>query len=201
MHVLNKGQPSIKGVKGVSGKEHVTTLDLMLCLKHRKTAVPDGRAIPTAVRFWSIRSSVDAIGESRAGRRTDEVIRQSSDRSREQLLGCGHHDAGHRRSLPELGAVERDGRWTLRKRIRAKLWRSRLRRWISDAKTPCHTPRECRPATKPLGRHALPGAGTAPSIPGAQLPHQGSAGSDAALHRALHASRATSCSTLLWLRA
>ena len=35
VHLLNKGQPSIKGVKGVTGKEHVTTLDLMLCLKTR----------------------------------------------------------------------------------------------------------------------------------------------------------------------
>src|SRR5262249_35932521 len=39
VHVLNKGQPSIKGVKGVSGKEHVTTLDLILCLEHRSAAV------------------------------------------------------------------------------------------------------------------------------------------------------------------
>lgn len=35
VHVLNKGQPSIKGVKGRSGKEHVTTLDLLICLKHK----------------------------------------------------------------------------------------------------------------------------------------------------------------------
>ena len=35
MHVLNKGQPSIKGVKGRNGKEQVTTLDLLVCLKHK----------------------------------------------------------------------------------------------------------------------------------------------------------------------
>jgi DNA modification methylase/DNA-binding XRE family transcriptional regulator/DNA-directed RNA polymerase subunit RPC12/RpoP len=37
VHVLNKGQPSIKGVKGRSGKENVTTLDLLVCLKHKKS--------------------------------------------------------------------------------------------------------------------------------------------------------------------
>src|SRR5262249_28678164 len=36
VHVLNKGQPSIKGVKGVNGEEHVTTLDVLLCLEHRR---------------------------------------------------------------------------------------------------------------------------------------------------------------------
>lgn len=35
VHILSKGQPSIKGVKGRSGKENVTTYDLLLRLKHR----------------------------------------------------------------------------------------------------------------------------------------------------------------------
>ncbi|TKT82470.1 DNA methyltransferase [Aquamicrobium sp. LC103] len=34
-HILDKGQPSIKGVKGHLGQEHVTRLDLTLCLGHR----------------------------------------------------------------------------------------------------------------------------------------------------------------------
>lgn len=33
VHLLDKGQPSIKGVKGLLGKENVTRLDLMLCLE------------------------------------------------------------------------------------------------------------------------------------------------------------------------
>ena len=37
VHMLNKGQPSIKGVKGITGKEHVTTFDLVLCLEHKRT--------------------------------------------------------------------------------------------------------------------------------------------------------------------
>ena len=39
VHVLNKGQPSIKGVKGITGKENVTCLDLILCLEHRNKTV------------------------------------------------------------------------------------------------------------------------------------------------------------------
>ena len=35
VHILDKGQPSIKGVKGLTGKENVTSLDLLLCLKKR----------------------------------------------------------------------------------------------------------------------------------------------------------------------
>jgi DNA modification methylase/transcriptional regulator with XRE-family HTH domain/DNA-directed RNA polymerase subunit RPC12/RpoP len=39
VHILNKGQPSIKGVKGINGKEHVTGFDLMLCLQHRTQSI------------------------------------------------------------------------------------------------------------------------------------------------------------------
>ena len=46
VHVLNKGQPSIKGIKGVTGKENVTTFDLLLCLKHRPASVPVSSAPP-----------------------------------------------------------------------------------------------------------------------------------------------------------
>lgn len=39
VHILDKGQPSIKGVKGINGKENVTCLDLVLCLKRKGKAV------------------------------------------------------------------------------------------------------------------------------------------------------------------
>lgn len=44
VHLLHKGQPSIKGVKGVTGKERVTTLDLLICLKHRDGIVGSNEA-------------------------------------------------------------------------------------------------------------------------------------------------------------
>jgi DNA modification methylase len=74
VHILNKGQPSIKGVKGVTGKENVTCLDLILCLEHRdKTAV-------AAVPFPPPASLVDEAirgALSEGLRRTDEIYSAS----------------------------------------------------------------------------------------------------------------------------
>ena len=55
VHVLNKGQPSIKGVKGKLGQERVTRLDLTLCLAHctrpaRKRAVAPGSFIDRSIQ-------------------------------------------------------------------------------------------------------------------------------------------------------
>jgi DNA modification methylase/transcriptional regulator with XRE-family HTH domain len=46
VHMLNKGQPSIKGVKGVNGQENVTSFDLMLCLQHRAPVVAAAPSYP-----------------------------------------------------------------------------------------------------------------------------------------------------------
>ncbi len=48
-HVLDKGQPSIKGVKGQLGKEHVTRLDLALCMGHRARASRGPRKAVTPI--------------------------------------------------------------------------------------------------------------------------------------------------------
>lgn len=47
VHLLDKGQPSIKGVKGQLGKEHVTRLDLLLDLAHRTKPSESRRIGPT----------------------------------------------------------------------------------------------------------------------------------------------------------
>lgn len=50
VHVLDKGQPSIKGVKGQLGKEVVTRLDLTLTLAHRsRPAQPRTNASPAFI--------------------------------------------------------------------------------------------------------------------------------------------------------
>src|SRR6201998_3006239 len=70
VHVLNKGQPSIKGVKGITGKENVTCLDLVLCLAH------SDKGLATAVPFPPPSGFVDqAIREASASglRRNDEI--------------------------------------------------------------------------------------------------------------------------------
>ena len=70
VHLLNKGQPSIKGVKGIAGRERVTTLDLVMCLEHR------ARARQMVVRFPAPQSFVErAVHQalSAGGGRTDEI--------------------------------------------------------------------------------------------------------------------------------
>ncbi|MDR6302567.1 DNA modification methylase/transcriptional regulator with XRE-family HTH domain/DNA-directed RNA polymerase subunit RPC12/RpoP [Nitrobacter vulgaris] len=115
VHTLSKGQPSIKGVKGVSGKENVTTLDLMLCLEHRKTAVqmmvpfpPPHSLIDQAIR--------DAITSASEGQRTDEVysaVVRGIVEANYSVSGISMSGVAAR--CKELGAVLKDGLWSLPK--------------------------------------------------------------------------------------
>jgi DNA modification methylase/DNA-binding XRE family transcriptional regulator len=70
VHVLDKGQPSIKGVKGLNGKENVTCLDLVLCLKRKGKAMQMPVPFPPPSTFIedSIRS---IVRDTRL--RTDEI--------------------------------------------------------------------------------------------------------------------------------
>ena len=70
VHVLDKGQPSIKGVKGRLGHENVTSLDLLLCLKHKKrahvaavTTTPPANFVDESIRkaIMSDKCRTDAI--------------------------------------------------------------------------------------------------------------------------------------------
>jgi DNA modification methylase/transcriptional regulator with XRE-family HTH domain/DNA-directed RNA polymerase subunit RPC12/RpoP len=113
VHVLNKGQPSIKGVKGVTGKEEVTTFDLLLCLKHRpaRVAVNATPPAPGSLITQAIRA---ALGTSELGCRTDEVYSQVI----RAILEARYSVTGI--TMPwiaqqcrELGASEREGRWRI----------------------------------------------------------------------------------------
>ena len=53
VHVLDKGQPSIKGVKGQLGKERVTRLDLTLTLAHSKKVAR--KRVPASAEFIDAR--------------------------------------------------------------------------------------------------------------------------------------------------
>jgi len=70
VHLLDKGQQSIKGVKGVLGKEHVTCLDLVLRLKHKPRAVQFTVPLGPPPHFvdQAIKAALDA-----GGGRTDEI--------------------------------------------------------------------------------------------------------------------------------
>ena len=114
-HLLDKGQPSIKGVKGVSGKERVTTLDLVLCLKRRKDTVRKAVPFPppTTLVDEVIRSTL-AENIPCDGCRLDEVYSAVV----HALVGSNYSVAGI--TMPgiadrcaDLGAVETGGRWML----------------------------------------------------------------------------------------
>jgi DNA modification methylase/DNA-directed RNA polymerase subunit RPC12/RpoP len=70
VHLLDKGQPSIKGVKGHLGKEQVTRLDLMLSLAHR--ARPAVARTKTKATPDFIDSAV-ATALASGARRTDHI--------------------------------------------------------------------------------------------------------------------------------
>ncbi|CAE6887839.1 DNA methyltransferase [Paraburkholderia domus] len=113
VHLLNKGQPSIKGVKGVTGKEHVTTLDLMLCLQHRSPLISVGAAFaPPASMVDQVIRDVLAAG----GGRNDEVysaVVQSALASNFSVAGITMPMVAQR--CAELGAHDLEGRWVLPK--------------------------------------------------------------------------------------
>lgn len=58
VHVLNKGQPSIKGVKGQLGQERVTRLDLTLTLAHRSRPARKREGAPAAFIDASIQRAL-----------------------------------------------------------------------------------------------------------------------------------------------
>lgn len=115
VHILNKGQPSIKGVKGVTGKEVVTTFDLLLCLKHRRVLhrVSTTPPVPSSLVNQVIRSALSdrSAGE---GLRTDAIY-SAVIRS---VLAANYSVSGVTmpwiaKRCAEIGAKERDGLWRL----------------------------------------------------------------------------------------
>ena len=108
VHLLSKGQPSIKGVKGVTGKERVTTLDLLISLERRSSRGP----LPTAATRSLIQRAVAAA--LRTGGRLDEIYSATV----RTIIESGHSVVGV--TMPavaqhcrRLGARESSGRWKL----------------------------------------------------------------------------------------
>jgi DNA modification methylase/transcriptional regulator with XRE-family HTH domain len=109
VHMLSKGQPSIKGVKGVQGKENVTTFDLLLCLKHRarSVAVPAGNPPPSSLVDQVIDESL-----AQGGGRTDEVYSAVV-----RAVVAGHYSVSGitmpmvAQRCAEMGGVEGEGGW------------------------------------------------------------------------------------------
>jgi DNA modification methylase/DNA-binding XRE family transcriptional regulator len=112
VHMLYKGQPSIKGVKGVTGKENVTTFDLMLCLEHRTktvSAVPAYQP-PTSLVDQVIRDACLARKS-----RNDEIysaVVQAALAGNYSVAGITMPAIAKR--CAELGALKQGGRWMLK---------------------------------------------------------------------------------------
>lgn len=76
-HVLDKGQPSIKGVKGQLGQEHVTRLDLALCLVHRTRPTRGERSPATSAFVDGAISRAVAAGDRRNDQIYSAVLRDA----------------------------------------------------------------------------------------------------------------------------
>jgi DNA modification methylase/DNA-binding XRE family transcriptional regulator len=115
VHVLSKGQPSIKGVKGVTGKEHVTTLDLILCLKHRASVVATDPALsPPATLIDQAIRDVLIHPRSDDGFRIDEIysaVVRAVISASYSVSGITMPSIAQR--CAELGAREEQTKWTL----------------------------------------------------------------------------------------
>lgn len=116
VHILDKGQPSIKGVKGVTGKEHVTTLDLVLCLKHRAKTVQMTTPLraPQTLIDQSIRDALNTEKALAEGLRTDEVYSAVIRRVLERNFSvAGISMPGIAAGCKDVGAINRLSRWRM----------------------------------------------------------------------------------------
>jgi DNA modification methylase len=116
VHVLSKGQPSIKGVKGVAGKERVTTLDLLISLEHHKHPTPVfARITPPAGFLEQVVRGLLARDEAVAGYRTDDMYT----RVIRAVIDAGYAVAGITMPAVEIlcektGAAKENGKWVSR---------------------------------------------------------------------------------------
>lgn len=111
VHILDKGQPSIKGVKGVTGKERVTTLDLLITMKKRIDQAENtaNNAASSAIVDTAVKKALLNVGS-----RTDDVYSSVI-----QALLAGNYSLSgvtmpsiEKRCI-RLGAKEVAGKWTL----------------------------------------------------------------------------------------
>ncbi len=112
VHILDKGQPSIKGVKGVTGKEVVTTFDLLITMKHRNGIVKTLDHTKLASSEL-IDKAVLACLRSRSAR-IDEIyttVIQTLLTENESLSGITMPSILKR--TVALGAIEVNGKWSL----------------------------------------------------------------------------------------
>lgn len=111
VHILDKGQPSIKGVKGVTGKESVTTLDLLITMRRPAHCAKDMSSTMASTAFidGAVKSAL-LNGTSR----TDDIysaVIQALLAKNYSLSGITMPNIAQR--CARLGASEVGGKWTL----------------------------------------------------------------------------------------
>ncbi|MGQ9426957.1 DNA methyltransferase [Gilvimarinus sp. F26214L] len=155
VHILDKGQPSIKGVKGVAGKEKVTRYDLLITMRHSKKT--------TAKKAPTLQAPISLVDEEtlsalRIGSaRTDDIysqVIQSMLSKRKSLSGVTMPLIEERIKL--LGAQLIEGKWTLEKEIGGNLGSDTVADYLSDPSSLPVSSRKSAP-TKPPNRPLVPG--------------------------------------------
>jgi len=130
VHILDKGQPSIKGVKGVTGKEVVTTFDLLITMKHREGAI-SAFDYTRVASVEIVDNAVLACLKSQPAR-TDEIystVIQVLLNKNQSLSGITMPSIAIRAA--SLGAVESNGVWSLRKEKESRNSNVKLRKEYS----------------------------------------------------------------------
>ena len=111
VHILDKGQPSIKGVKGISGKESVTTLDLLVTMrKSNKSLGSPADNVAPANQIEEITRTALARGVRRIDDIYSSVIQVllSENLSLQGITMPSIADVCRR-----VGAIEEEGGWAL----------------------------------------------------------------------------------------
>ena len=111
VHILDKGQPSIKGVKGVTGKENVTTLDLLITMRRPAYTAMDisNNTASSAFVDGAVKNALLS-----GGSRTDDIYSSVI-----QALLAGNYSLSGitmpniAKLCVRLGAREVAGKWTL----------------------------------------------------------------------------------------
>jgi DNA modification methylase/DNA-binding XRE family transcriptional regulator/DNA-directed RNA polymerase subunit RPC12/RpoP len=154
VHLLSKGQPSIKGVKGVTGREQVTTFDLLLCLEHRPRARQ--MVVPFPAPHSFVERTVQQVLRADSGR-TDEVY-SAAIRS---IVQAGYSVSGITMSsvidtCVKLGAVHNAGYWSLREASERARSADFISGYLADP-TSLPRPTDSVPVAKPLRAQRVAG--------------------------------------------
>lgn len=150
VHVLDKGQPSIKGVKGITGKESVTTFDLLITMRNMSKNGSSSKSNAASQAFIdeAVLKALSA-GESRTDDIYSSVIQALLSKNY-SLSGITMPKIADRCS--KLGAAEIKGKWVIQDKVK-KIQRDFIKEYveeISDIPTASLKPAPKKAPSSPL---------------------------------------------------